>query len=445
MTLTEAAFWTKRFGVIAGGALLVIVVIVLIVVSGIKQPTRPPEYLNPNFACTETATEFLEKAKIEIPSLPIDPNSEAIFELATPTGKVNELPSVVNVYKFENPTQRIYAQSNAKVLAGKLGFDKEKIIIPDTSTYVWKDEKNRRTLTVKAKNLNFVLETDASKIRSSTYNATVPSEQNAKATAQNILNLTGLKDSAEGYPTSNTNITYINLNADGSFDMAPSPSDAELIRVDFFREKPMISISTELAGADRMVKELTAVTEEEPRTVKRTVNDKRIDLFTFDTRVVLPRSKNTNISVYIGAENKDAKLPGGLSSTYRIEYTYWPISLDPCGTYPLINTRTAVNEVMEGKGSIAYLYEKDGDYVTEYKQRNVKRFRIKSNVKILYYETPEEQNFLLPIYLITGEAVFDDDTTGSFDIYYPAIDYSKIQNKVVVKEKPIQDKGDSFF
>ncbi len=445
MTLTEAAFWTKRFGVILGGALLIIVIIVLIVVSGTKKPTRPPEYLNPNFACTEKATEFLEKAQIDIPSLPIDASSEAIFELATPTGKVNELPSVINVYKFENPKQRIDAQINAKILAGKLGFDKEKIIIPNTSTYMWKDEANGRTLTVKAKNMNFILETDISKIRSTTSDTAVPSESNAKSLAQNILNLSGLKDSSEGYPTTNIEITYINLNVDGSFSKASSPSDAELIKVDFFREKPMISISTELAGAERMVKELTAVTEREPRTVKRTINDKRVELYTFDTRVVLPKSRDANISVYIGAENKDTKLSGALSSTYRIEYTYWPISLDACGTYPLISTRTAVNDVMEGKGSIAYLYEKDGDYIAEYKQRNVKRFRINSNVKILYYETPEEQNFLLPIYLISGEAIFDDESTGLFDIYYPAIDYSKIKDKIVQKQVPVEEKKNSFF
>jgi len=446
MTLTEAAFWTKRLGVIAGGAFLVILIIVFVVVSTGKNPTRPPEYLNPNFACTETAEEFLNKAKIEIPSLPIDPDSEAIFELATPTGKVNELPHVVNVYKFENPRQTIDAQAQAKIKAGKLGFDKEKIIIPDTSTYMWRDEVNGRTLTMKAKNLNFVLETDLRKMQRATSQGVVPSEQSAKTTAQNVLRSAGLFNESGGYHTPDIETTYINLNPDGSFSKASSASEAELIKVDFTREKSMITISTELAGADKMIKELADSTGRDPKTISRTINDKKMEYFTFDTRVVLPRSKDSNITVYIGASEKENKLSGGLASTYRIEYTYWPTSLDACGTYPLISTREAVDQVMNGKGSIAYLYNKEGDYISEYIQKNVRQFKINKNVRILYYETTEEQDFLLPIYLISGEAIFDDNSTGLFDIYYPAIDYDNIKNKIIQKQTPIvEEKKDSFF
>ena len=445
MTLTEAAFWTKRFGVIAGGAFLVVLIIVFIVVSTEQKPTRPPEYLNPNFACTETAEEFLKKTKIEIPSLPIDPDSEAIFELATPTGKVNELPHVVNVYKFENPRQTIDAQVQAKIKAGKLGFDKEKIIIPDTSTYMWKDEVNGRTLTMKAKNLNFVLETDLKRMQRITSQGVVPSEQNAKTTAQNVLRSAGLFNESGECHTPATETTYININPDGTFSKASSASEAELIKVDFPREKSMITISAEFEGSDKMIKELADSTEREPKTISRTINDKKVEFFTFDTRVVLPKSKDSNISVYVGASEKDSKLSGGLSSVYRIEYTYWPTSLDACGTYPLISTREAVNQVMNRKGSIGYLYDKGKDYISEYVQKNVKQFRIKKNVRILYYESTEELNFLLPIYLISGEAVFSDGSTGDFDIYYPAIDYDNIKDKVVQKQKPVEEKKNSFL
>lgn len=444
MTLTEASFWTKRFGVIAAGVFFIIIVIVMIVVF-IDIGVDPKEYITPNYACTEKKEEFLEKGKIEIPSLGIDSESAATFDILTPTGKINELPPVVNVYKFENPTQSWSSQTNAKILAGKLGFEKEKIIIEDTSTYKWRDITNARTLTVDAKNLNFVLETDASKIRSVSTTSVIPNDQAAKSTAQNVLNASGLMDNNSGYSSGNLRITYINLNPDGSFSRALSASEAELIKVDFTREKSMITFSSELVGADRMLKDFTASTGTEPKTVKRTINDKTIELYTFDTRVVLPQSQNSNISVYIGAQDKDSKLSTGLSSTYRIEYTYWPISLDACGTYPLIPTSTAVDEVTKGKGSIAYLYEKDGDYITGYTQKNVKQFRINTNVKILYYETPEEQNFLVPIYLISGEAVFNDDTTGLFDIYYPAIDYNNIQDKVIVKDKPADEKKNPFL
>ncbi|MGI6484299.1 MAG: hypothetical protein ACOX0R_01580 [Candidatus Dojkabacteria bacterium] len=445
MTLTEASFWTKRFGVIGGAALLIILTIIIIVVYTGNKPSIPQEYLLPNYGCTEKAEEFLQKAKIEIPSLEIDPNSEAVFNILTPTGKINELPSVVNVYKFENPTQSWSSQAYAKVLAGNLGFDKEKIIIEDIYTYKWRDNVNLRTLVVNAKNLNFTLETDPQRIRNVSDQESLPSEQSAKSTAQNILRTKGLLDNSSEYSFKITKTTYINLNADGTFSKALSASEAELIKVDFSREKSMITFSSELVGTDKMIKDFTASTGTEPQTVKRTINDKSVEFYTFDTRVVLPKSQDSNISVYIGPEDKKSKLSGGLTSTYKIDYTYWPISFDPCGTYPLIPTATAVNEVSKGNGSIAYLYEKDGDDISGYRQKNVKQFRINTNVKILYYETPEEQDFLVPIYLISGEAVFNDDTTGLFDIYYPAIDYNNIKDKVIQKQIPVEEKKNSFL
>lgn len=444
MTLTEASFWTKRFGVIAAGALTVVTIIVLIIVLQ-KPSVGPIEYLYPNYGCTEKAEEFLEKAKIEIPSLNIDSNSEANFEVLTSTGKINELPSVVNVYKFENPTQSWSSQTNAKILAGKLGFDKEKIIIEDTQTYKWRDSVNARTLIVDAKNLNFTLETDIAKIRSIANEGTLPTEQAAKTTAQSVLNMTGLMDSDSGYSSKITTVTYINLNPDGTFSRALSASEAELIRIDFAREKSFITFSSELVGAEKNVKELVASTGVEPNTIKRVINDKSVELYTFDTRVVLPKSQDSNISVYIGVEDKESKLSGGLKSTYKIDFTYWPISLDACGTYPLIPTSSAVNEITKGNGSITYLYEKDGDYVTGYTEKNVKKFRINKNIRILYYEEPTEQEFLVPIYLISGEAVFNDDTTGVFDIYYPAIDYNNIKDKVIQKQKPVETQSNSFL
>ena len=77
MTLTEASFWTRRFGVIV----LVVIFIMGITLSILFWPKKvkpPEEYLIPNYACTNTKEEFLEKAVLDIPSLKIDPASEEI-------------------------------------------------------------------------------------------------------------------------------------------------------------------------------------------------------------------------------------------------------------------------------------------------------------------------------------------------------------------------------
>ena len=104
MTLTEAAFWTKRFGIIAGGALLVFLVIVLIITTVNKGKNMPPAYLTANFACTEFKEEFLEN-KLSIPTLKLVEGSEMLFEIKTESGKIDSLPRIINVYKFSNPTE----------------------------------------------------------------------------------------------------------------------------------------------------------------------------------------------------------------------------------------------------------------------------------------------------------------------------------------------------
>lgn len=444
MTLTEASFWTKRFGVIAAVGGVIITIILFIILT--KKPPRPEEYLNPNYGCTEKGAEFLEKAKFPVPKLDIDSESIAEFEVATKSGKINTLPSVINVYKFNNRTQDFDSLFKASTLAGQLGFDKDKVILSEDSTvYTWKDSLNKRTLVIDAKNQNFVLDTDPAQVKKIAGESSVPDEGSAKSTALNVLSSNSLIDTQDEYLSNNIKVTYLNIQPDGSFRLAGSKSEADLVRVDFFRERSIITLSSKITGVEGMVKDFQNVTGEEPTKTKKTINDKVIEYYTFNTGIVLPRTNFSNISVFIGPENKEGKLKGGLNSTYRIEYTYWPVSLDACGTYPLIPTSTAKNEIEKRNGILAYLYEKGGDFVSGYNQRNVKTFRIIYDVKIVYYETPEESNFLLPVYLFSGEAVFDDGSTGQFDIYYPAIDYNNIKDKVVIKNDPAEEEKESFL
>ncbi|HOR06192.1 MAG TPA: hypothetical protein PLR67_02370, partial [Candidatus Dojkabacteria bacterium] len=138
MTLTEAAFWTKRFGVVAGGALVIFLVVVLIITMVDREKNMPPAYLTANFACTETKEEFLEH-KLSIPTLKLADGSEMLFEIKTESGKIDSLPRIINVYKFSNPTQSLSSQADSKILAKKLGFNPDAVIRRGTESYVWVD------------------------------------------------------------------------------------------------------------------------------------------------------------------------------------------------------------------------------------------------------------------------------------------------------------------
>ena len=190
MTLTEAAFWTKRFGVIAIAGGIVFIIIVLVVTLRPRNQL-PPKYLTANFACTENKEEFLEKAKIEIPSLPLASGSEMVFEISTDTGKIDSFQRVVNVYRFNNPTQSINSIGDAKALANKMGFDPDKIVKNGTKSYIWNDSTTGRTLEVQAKNLNFTLKTSTEAMRKATMDSFVPTEQEARTLAASALRSLG--------------------------------------------------------------------------------------------------------------------------------------------------------------------------------------------------------------------------------------------------------------
>ena len=128
---------------------------------------RQPQYLEPNFACTLHKEEFLNSV-LEIPSLQLAEGTEMSFDIRTDTGKIDSLPEIINIYKFNNRTQSLTAQADAKVLASAMGFDPDIIERVNTEGYRWVDRSSGRTLEIFAKNLNFTLRTDISVMRNNT-------------------------------------------------------------------------------------------------------------------------------------------------------------------------------------------------------------------------------------------------------------------------------------
>ena len=434
MTLTEAAFWTKRFGVIVLAVIAIFSIIVIILASTSSQKMLP-QYLTANFACTDTKEEFLP-SKLSISSLQLASGSGMYFELQTDSGKVDALPGIINVYKFDNPTQTLSSQADAKILAKQLGFDQDAIVRNGTESYSWSD--SNRQLTVLAKNLNFKLTTNASYIRSAASSGSMPSEQEAKSTASNFLRNLGVlsDDYSEGTPTT----TLIKVNPDGSFSQAGSLSEAQLIKVDFNRVKSMITIPSNVVGATAMVNSFKNKLGE-PTTTKENISGESINVYTFNTPITFLNPNNSNITVYVGVST--SKTNSALSSIYQIDYTYWPVEESACGTYQLISPETALQKVQSGQGSLIYLNDVNGDDVASYSPRKVKKFTI-LYVNLTYYESSSEQTFLQPVYVISGEAIFDNDTKGTFDFYYPAIDYDNVQNKIEQKAAETTDTGNIF-
>ncbi len=435
MTLTEAAFWTKRFGVIAIGFIVILVIIVLFIV--IPPPPPPPEYEEANFACTDTKEEFLENV-LTIPSLEILSDSEVLYEVQTDTGKLDDehLPKIVNVYKYSDLGQGLDYQAQAKILAKKMGFDPEKVIRRGTTEYIWYDSIISKGLVVNSRDLNFSLTTNVSEIRRIRKEKDLPTESEAISIATNTLRSLGL---LEGSFTESEPQTFrIDINPDGSYSKADSLLNAELIRVDFRRKIPMISIRSDLVNAERIVASLTkkGLTYMEGSTI---VDDKRVQTYEFYTFLTYQNPIKSNVSVYIGPEDNELE---EIKNVYQIDYKVWSIEPESCGTYPLIAPSVAKEKIENGQGSVVFL-NYDKDEVKAYIPQNVKRFLITS-VNITYYEGLLEQKYLQPVYLFSGQAELEDGKRAPFHIYYPAINYAIVGDKIESEEAPIK-KDNSLF
>lgn len=431
MTLTEAAFWTKRFGVIVLGFLGILIIIIFIIfIPGTSDP--PEKYITPTCSCTEKKNEFLE-SMLTIPSLELLPESNPAYDVQTPSGTLEYGVDAVEVYKYTDLGQPIDSQAQAKILAKKLGFEPDNMYRKGTVAYRWNDNLTKRSLTVTARDLNFTFSTDASKIREIRKNNDLPSRNEAISMAMNALRSLGILDQAY---TQTTPLAYeIEINPDGSYSQADSLGNAELIRVDFYRKIPMVSIRKDYVNAERMIKSLT----KEDLTYEIgsvSTDDGRIEVYNFERLITNQDPNKSNISVYIGPKNEDAKI---LPNIYQIDYLTWDLEPESCGTYPLISPAVAEEKIKNGEGSIVFINYGD-DEVQEYTPQDVKIFTI-TDVTLTYYEGLIEQLYLQPVYLYSGTAELSNSDRVDFFIYYPAISYESLTDKVEVEEPEIKKDG----
>lgn len=434
MTLTEAAFWTKRLGIIV----VIFVVVVFVVFYFIFKKYEgdlPQQYLQGDFACTETRDEFLPH-QLSIPSLELLPDSEMNFNIETVSGKYDDLPSVVNMYRYTNLGQILNSQGEAKALAKKMGFNADEVVRRGTTEYTWFDNDTQKSLTINARDLNFTLKTSVGRIRSMRQNSDLPSELEAIEIATASIRSLGILD--KEYTEVQPSVFFIEMNPDGTYSQADSLVNAELIRVDFHRKIPMISIPSNLVGADSMVKTLVKKNMSYEMGIEL-INNERVDTFNFSTLITYQNPVKSNISVYVGPEDKSSRI---LADIYQIEYKKWSIEPMPCGTYELVPPSNAVQRIQNGEGSLVYL-NYGLDEVQAYEPQTVKRFNI-YDIYITYYEGPFEQNYLQPVYMITGEAELKNGDLADFHMYYPAISYDTVTNRKIL-EAPVIEETTGFL
>jgi hypothetical protein len=279
--------------------------------------------------------------------------------------------------------------------------------------------------------------TDASYVRDIARENPVPTENEAIALAKNAIRKLDILGSDYNYNVAGNITTHlIDINPDKSYSEAPSLADAELIRVDLHKSKPMISVRDNIQNSSAIINNLSN-TIGEPTEEEVIINDKRVKVFNYSTIVTYPNPTTSNVSIYIGPEDENSKI---LPNVYRIEFTYWQLEQESCGTYELVSPSYAIDKVQNGEGSLVYLNDKDGDEVEEYQPRSVEKYTV-YNIDIAYYESINQPTFLQPIYVISGDATFKNGNRGEFHFFYPAINYDIVEDRKEIEEAPIEEES----
>lgn len=420
MTLTEVAHWAKKFGLIIAVVLFVLILVIYLALRP-KEDDGVPSAEQATLSCTGDIESFVDE-KLEIPSLEMGPGSTQEFKVDTPTGKIDKFPRIVNVYRYNNPGETLTFLSEAQIIAQKLGFNKEKYIREGTVAYIWDDLATARRLRIEARNMLFELKTEFGNMMAFPQDVTqLPTDENAKKIATDFLKSTGLftTDYASGQVSS----TLIKVNADGSLSQVSSKSEADLIRVDFFRKAAIVSILENSASLKNVEKSMENFDYE---SFEVDQNGQKVSFRTYFVNIeqLNSFSNKSYLSVYVGPTDK-RKSGYNSANIYGVEYKNWIVELAPCGTYPIIPAGTAVNLVTQGEGSLVYFNKKGGDDVKPYTQLTATDLTI-LDIDLAYYDLHVEGKFLQPIYIVKGEAVLDSGDVGSFVYYVPAIDYDQL-------------------
>ncbi|MBN1618024.1 hypothetical protein JW887_01620 [Candidatus Dojkabacteria bacterium] len=409
MTLTEAAAFTKKSVYFIGIPFLAITLVWIVYRTLVPNSDLPDNYITPDYMCGPLDT-------ITIDSLPVS-KSDTTISIETTSGAIPDLPTVVNVFEYAHPGASLSALQESQIIAQNLNFDMEAYTRPTTTEYQWTDTDTAKTLVVETGNLNFDLKTDFSNPNVELNSKTLPSStERAIEIATTYLQSRSLltRDYYDGYQKA----YLIKLTADGQMREATSISEAQMIRVDFFRKKDLITIDPTLAQTEQIGSSIQNELEDD----QTTTDQGSTDVKKYTTDILNDSPIFGNISVYIGGQM------GEYNSDYQIlgiNYVNWYLADQPCGTYKLISPDEAVKKVQDGEAALVNLVVKNGDHIAPHENKVVTDMLI-LDVSLDYYDTKEKQYYLQPIYVIKGEAELDTGEFADFYYYVPAIDYDSI-------------------
>lgn len=284
------------------------------------------------------------------------------FTLETPTGDLPKLDNIAPVVAMKPIQPTLLSEDKARQLAQELDFGGQGELSNDQKSLIFRDNPDKRTLTIDTASQNFLLET-APNLIAALPKGNAPSGPEAIKQAQDLLHNLGLLKF--DFDTGTQTTVFRAVKGDNVVE-ANSISEAQFTEVNFFRS---------LSGVSA------------------------------ESFPILPPDYKTGLLQLWLTTN----LSPSILNNLRISYNAWEIDKSRIETYPLKNVSAAWDQVKSKKG-IA-LVSVSG---------SLEQISI-TQVSIAYFDDPIFQEYLQPIYVFSGFAKNTSGAQGDFVAYIQAV------------------------
>lgn len=303
---------------------------------------------------------FGKLPKLRLSALEIKGNPT--YTLETATGSLPNLSEKAQVAAMKPPQATLLGEEKARTIARALDFGDQGDLSSDKKALIFRDDPDKRVLTVDLTSQNFTLETDLNRIEA-LGKGKASSGPDALKNAQDLLRRLGLLkfDFEQGNQT-----TVLRTISSGTIKEASSLSEAQFTEINFFRA-------------------LTGVAAQ-------------------SFPILPPNPKIGLIQIWL---TKD--LSPDILNTLRISYSNWEIDKTRTETYPLRGVSKAWDEVKSGKG--ISLLAVSGEI----------RTIAVTSVQLAYFDDPLLQEYLQPIYVFSGVTSNSSGEEGEFTAYAQAV------------------------
>lgn len=367
MSLTQTAEKTRRAIVYFGFIVVIYYLSILVVIPATTNmrarlfpPKDPPTLLYgnlPQLAFTEKQINNAIPPKVL---------------LDTKDGKLpSGFPAKMTVYKFKKPVPLFQKGKEALEDANFLGYsDNELISSLKESVYKFKSVSSGGYLEINTDTKEIRVDIPIS-VRGEFYPIGQLTTNTASGYARSLLASIGRFD--DPLYSSGTQVVKLGKISNTRLIEAATPFDAQVARVDFFRNINNVPI----LGPDPTYGLIHMI-------IRKPQNENKI---------------------------------------YNIAYMdshIWELEQQSSATYPIISVEQAWLNVSQAKGVITNVTPKTEALIKGYQPVELSEIFI-TNIYLAYYDSPQLQQYLQPIYVFEGTYTAPANDGGKISIYYPAI------------------------